>query len=326
MPKISIIVPVYNAEKYIKHCIESILKQTYTDFELLLINDGSSDNSGLICDEYAQIDSRIKVFHQKNNGVSSARNLGLKKAKGAYITFSDSDDLLVDTAFQTYIDAFSYDDSVDIVKTGYYQEFENGNPTNIFSSKQDIVLRNRTEYLSYLTFDPSNYNGFLWNECLRKEIVGSHKFEESLNWCEDHIFSFTCFYDAKSIYISRSLTYRYQVRRNISLSNTTDIFLKIKAIGILYKTRKKLLESNNYIIEERMNKAYQGGILFILDNLDRTKYKYNKRKLIRREIAHKEILIQRDLFFFYYHLPLWAGELILHARRLVLTMKNKLSL
>ena len=91
---VSIIVPVYNVEKYIGKCIDSILSQSYTKFELLLINDGSVDNSGIICDTYAQKDNRIRVFHQVNKGVSSARNLGLEKYVGSYFLFIDSDDYI----------------------------------------------------------------------------------------------------------------------------------------------------------------------------------------------------------------------------------------
>ena len=92
MPKISIIVPVYKAEKYLCHCIDSILNQTFTDFELILVDDGSPDNCGTICDEYAKRDSRIKVIHKPNGGVSSARNAGMHMAKGTYLMFCDSDD------------------------------------------------------------------------------------------------------------------------------------------------------------------------------------------------------------------------------------------
>ena len=92
MPVISIIVPVYNVEKYIHQCIDSILLQTFTDFEVLLVDDGASDHSGSICDEYAHRDSRIRVFHQENAGVSVARNKGLCEAIGEYVTFVDSDD------------------------------------------------------------------------------------------------------------------------------------------------------------------------------------------------------------------------------------------
>ena len=89
---ISVIVPVYNVEPYLRECIESILGQTYRDFELILVNDGSTDDSGTICDEYAAQDTRIRVLHQKNSGVSVARNVGLDSVQGEYIAFVDSDD------------------------------------------------------------------------------------------------------------------------------------------------------------------------------------------------------------------------------------------
>ena len=94
---ISVIVPVYNSEQTLHRCIDSILGQTYRNFELLLINDGSKDRSGEICDEYASNDSRISVFHQENSGPSAARNFGLTQAKGQYIVFQDSDDYLLNS-------------------------------------------------------------------------------------------------------------------------------------------------------------------------------------------------------------------------------------
>ncbi len=94
MPEISVIVPVYNCEKYLEKCINSILSQTFDDLELILINDGSSDNSGKICDEFKEKDSRVKIVHQKNMGVSVARNVGLDVSEGKYIGFIDGDDYI----------------------------------------------------------------------------------------------------------------------------------------------------------------------------------------------------------------------------------------
>lgn len=103
MPRLSVIVPVYSAEKYITKCLDSILSQTFTDFELLLVDDGSSDRCGEICDQYAKMDKRIKVFHKDNGGVSNARNLGLSKADGAYIAFVDPDDYIDKDMFKDTI-------------------------------------------------------------------------------------------------------------------------------------------------------------------------------------------------------------------------------
>lgn len=109
-PKISIIVPVYNVEKYLRRCIDSILAQTFTDFELLLIDDGSKDYSGAICDEYAEKDNRIRVFHKENGGVSSARNMGIDNAKGDRFSFVDADERV---AMDFLLD-LKTDDSIDV--------------------------------------------------------------------------------------------------------------------------------------------------------------------------------------------------------------------
>lgn len=111
MPKVSIIVPVYNVEAYLHRCIDSILAQTFTDWELLLIDDGSPDRSGEICDEYALKDKRIRVFHKKNGGVSSARNFGLNNACGDWTTFVDSDDFLDRTSLSKMLDLTNHYDS-----------------------------------------------------------------------------------------------------------------------------------------------------------------------------------------------------------------------
>lgn len=115
--EVSIIVPVYNVEKYLSICIESILAQAYTNYELLLINDGSTDNSGKVCDEYALRDSRIRVFHKNNGGVSSARNLGLSKARGKWITFIDSDDSVSECFLNNLIQFESNDVDIIITRT-----------------------------------------------------------------------------------------------------------------------------------------------------------------------------------------------------------------
>lgn len=102
-PKVSVIIPVYNAEKYLRRCVDSILAQTFTDFELLLVDDGSKDASGAICDEYADRDNRVRVFHKENGGVSSARNLGLDNARGEWVTFCDADDEVTGTYLEDMI-------------------------------------------------------------------------------------------------------------------------------------------------------------------------------------------------------------------------------
>ena len=119
MPKVSIIVPVYNVEKYLCQCLESLVHQTLTDIEIICVNDGSTDNSLGILNKYAQLDSRIKVFSQKNQGVSSARNLGLEKVNGEYITFVDSDDWIELNACEILYNT-AQERNTDILLCSYY--------------------------------------------------------------------------------------------------------------------------------------------------------------------------------------------------------------
>ena len=109
MPKVSFIVPVYNAGKYLHRCIDSLMQQSFTDFEVLLVDDGSSDDSGKICNDYAAKDERVKVFRKVNGGVSSARNLGLDNASGEYISFVDADDYLETNAMSDSLFIDGYD-------------------------------------------------------------------------------------------------------------------------------------------------------------------------------------------------------------------------
>ena len=114
MKKISVIVPIYNTEKYLKRCFDSILSSTYENLEVILVDDGSPDNSGKICDEYAARDSRIRVIHKKNGGLSSARNAGLDIATGDYVTFVDSDDYIASDIYEKLVACMI--DGVDITK------------------------------------------------------------------------------------------------------------------------------------------------------------------------------------------------------------------
>ena len=134
-PKISVIVPVYEVEEYLCECINSILAQTFVDFELILIDDGSLDSSGKICDEFAQKDNRIIVIHQENKGLSCARNTGIKTANGSFITFVDSDDLVANTYLEElYNNIVSYDCDIAICKE------TSGDKTGVFGRRVHIVF------------------------------------------------------------------------------------------------------------------------------------------------------------------------------------------
>ena len=157
--KISIIIPVYNVEKYISECIESILKQTYNNFELLLINDGSTDTSGNICDKYAELDKRIRVFHKKNEGVGIARNLGIEHARGEWICFIDSDDWISSDYFETIMNDINI---ADLTFWGFKLHYANAfpieyKPLETFVNKKEAV-EDCLAYLKHNFFKSHCYN------------------------------------------------------------------------------------------------------------------------------------------------------------------------
>ena len=158
-PKISVIVPVYNVEKYLRRCIDSILSQTFSDFELLLIDDGSKDKSGEICDEYAAKDARVRVFHKENGGVSSARNLGLDNAKGDWITFSDSDDELLPDAFEAVCGYMH--EGIDMIKTGYQILNEHNQIMETHLCDKTMVIDCKEKMFELC--EKFQYFGFLWD-------------------------------------------------------------------------------------------------------------------------------------------------------------------
>lgn len=221
-PKISVIVPVYNVEQYLPRCIDSILDQTFTDFEVLLIDDGSTDNSGKICDEYAQKDNRIRVFHKKNGGVSSARNLGIDESKGELITFIDSDDWLKQNCLQKIITNI---EDVDLLVFSYTWVFYDGSTRTVTPKEMKAEGTNEIEnFILHLRHNSAKANmfGYPWNKVFRKNIVKQNniKFEKDLHYCEDEIFVLSyCLKIKKTKSISASLynhwlrndslTYRY---------------------------------------------------------------------------------------------------------------------
>lgn len=196
-PKISIIVPVYNTEKYLPRCINSILTQIFTDFELLLINDGSKDNSGNICEEYAKKDNRIKVLHKENGGVSSARNLGLDNTKGEWITFIDSDDKIE----KEYLyNLYTNSSNVDFVICGYKQI---GKISKIVVYQDLILDMKQYDGLSY--FNKSEIESQClfycpWRKLFKNKLIKENhiKFDERLFLGED-----TCFLISYTKYINK---------------------------------------------------------------------------------------------------------------------------
>lgn len=183
---ISIIIPIYNSERYLNDCIDSILHQTYSNIELILINDGSTDNSGVICEKYSALDRRVHVYHTRNLGVGAARNLGIEKAKGNYVFFCDSDDFLKDedSLELLYDGAKRYE--ADVVK-GDYATFDN---TGYWSYPKLKKVHLARRELAPIDFICNVLDGefFLWTLLIKRNVIGNLRFIEGRAYLEDMEF------------------------------------------------------------------------------------------------------------------------------------------
>lgn len=236
--KISIIVPVYNVEDYLEECIESIINQTYKNIEIIIINDGSTDNSGVICDKYSKKDKRIRVFHQENKGVSSARNFGIKNATGKYIMFVDADDYLELNTIEALC-KHKLKDS--LVIFGYNKIYKN----KIIEKKENnFNVKTKLEMTRMLFFN-DNIGGFIANKIFDKRIIDKNSllFNEELSYCEDLVFVCEYIkYITKFKYINCSL-YNYRMRK----SSTSYSFFTGNNINI-FDAYDLLLKKNNDLV------------------------------------------------------------------------------
>lgn len=250
MPEVSIIVPVYNAEKSIARCIESILNQEYTDFELILCNDGSTDSSGQICDEYEKKDLRVRVLHKENTGVSDTRNQGIAMAQGTYIQFMDADDWITVDATKLLVRTMKARDC-DLVISDFYRVIGER-----ISHKGDIDadgVLTQEEFAEFMMVNPADfYYGVLWNKLYKKEIIHRYalKMDETVSWCEDFLFNLEYLLHTRRIAALQVPIYYYMktegslMSQGMNLSRT--IKMKISVFEYYNKFYKHVYEEEDY--------------------------------------------------------------------------------
>lgn len=197
MPELSIIVPIYKVEKYLPKCIESILNQSFIDFELILVDDGSPDYCGLICDEYAGKDSRVKVIHQNNQGVSAARNAALDVAEGRYLGFVDADDWIEKDMYQTMLQT-AFASRADVVICGIQYFTENG--ILIREDLKGCKCFSQKELLINLYGKPNPMGGGCVNKVFLRSKIENVRFNPNLSMAEDWVYLFECFKQCDSGY------------------------------------------------------------------------------------------------------------------------------
>lgn len=209
---ISVIIPVYNIEGYLRKCIESVLGQTYVNLEVILIDDGSTDSSGMICDEYQRKDDRIKTFHKRNEGQSTARNMALRYAKGDYITFVDGDDFIDADMYESMLGVFEND--VDIVTCGSYVNYP---PERHLKDKMVYYVSKRLKFGQTDAIEELlRYNIFCYSVCdkiFRRELFENIRFPERRT-CEDLPVAYALFKKSRNVVHLGQAKYHYFQREN----------------------------------------------------------------------------------------------------------------
>lgn len=259
---ISVIVPVYNAEKYIRECIESIIRQTYENLEIILVDDGTPDNSGGICDEYSIKDKRIKVIHKENGGVSSARNSGLENSTGEYIAFIDGDDYIEKSYFEKMIEKIKKENA-DCVGCGYNRIYDN--KIEAVVSNQPYSLKEK-DYLENVLYVQSGL-GFCHMKLWKKSCINSIRFNEKLKVAEDALFNIQASKNVKNFYMINEALYNYRFNETSLVRNYDKNYMN-KYLDAMIVTQDYIEQNykDSKIILEKLNNYISYHVLLIMVN------------------------------------------------------------
>ncbi len=249
-PLISVVIPIYNCEETLHGCVDSVLKQTYKNIEILLIDDGSADKSGIICDEYADKHKMVRVFHLKNGGPSKARNFGINESSGDYIQFLDSDDTLPESTISQKVSSL-LDNNADQVVTDYYQTVDDSR-TVISNSNHGLMTLEEYALEFSGEKNQSFYFSVVWNKLFNREILKKNNilFKEGLSFAEDYVFNLQYLVFCKNVFVLNKPLYSYKiVTSESSLSRNAKLFENIWKIrrDVLWPEYKKFYESAELI-------------------------------------------------------------------------------
>lgn len=312
MPKLSVIVPVYNTEKYLRECIDSILAQTFTDFELILVDDGSTDGSGAICDEYAAKDPRIQVIHQQNGGVTRARKAGVRNASGVYFGFVDSDDWIHSEMFAQMMKCV--ETGADIAICDVY--LEHGTRTELAPSLAEEGFYSKTELrekiyptmLMDVSFRRPGILGSSCNKLFSRKVLDQvfWQVDDSYVYAEDALFCYAALLESNSIFVLRKPLYYYRQHsesamhqyngkrryenalrsyyayqrflqnRGVDISDQLSAYVSINAVDVI---RKVLLFDMETALHERLKQARH----FVANELVHTALCDNSKSLQGRD-------------------------------------------
>lgn len=297
---ISVIVPVYNTERTINQCVDSILSQKYKDFELLLINDGSKDRSGEICDEYALKDNRVRVFHQINKGASAARNVGLDNMRGEFVTFCDSDDWVEDTWLSDYMDNYNGEDVL-FQNAIWHRKWENDFYRNV------ILEKNTTSKEKILNLYCRNTLGYVWSALFKSDIILNYSIRFNTNYVfrEDMNFSLQYLKYISYINILPVRNYHYNLPANargytnISFNNLDTLIEENKLIS-------KLIELNTINVYIISNITYPLIIMHLIslsEKKNKTKIELYVEKIKQLPVSQKSLTLKYKIIHYIIKLP-----------------------
>lgn len=240
MPRISVIVPVYNAEAFLTQSIESILVQSFNDFELILVDDGSMDGSGDICDAYSKQDHRVRVIHQANAGVSAARNAGLHAARGEWVTFVDSDDIVLDCFLSSLLSVASMDKQIDLAYCGYAIA-DNSMSIKTYRTHYYVGVESIRQILSSTKF---LFRCSPWAKLFRSSIIKENglEFDANLQISEDRLFVYNYLLYVRGIAATSTIGYLYG-----SFSSTSLKHKRVSTDMLIYRQRTITTAAHNVI-------------------------------------------------------------------------------
>lgn len=292
-PLISIITPVYNVEHYLSQCIESIMAQTFEEWELILVDDGSTDGSGRICDTYAQMDKRIRVIHKANSGQADSRNIALDAANGKFIGFVDADDWIDKDMYATLYRAMK-EFGADIAMCGYYRSYTDREDASCNSGKTEVYSHDRA---LKLILEDKDIKSFLWDKLFRKELI-TELMPVSFVY-EDYATVLKWFDNAQRVAFFQSPKYHYRLRKG-STDHCRVKIVRNYHFFLAEKERYDYIHSHCLFPDEDRNyavKVVEVGLQEI--------------KAIARygEGARKEEYIKRIIKELYPHLPVRYAEI-----------------
>lgn len=295
---ITVIMPIYHAESTLSKCVKSILNQTYTDFELILVDDGSPDSSGMLCDQWADIDKRIRVFHQANRGVSGARNRGLKEACGEYICFVDPDDWVKPDYIKCLYDALLDKSGVGLIIQGFERYSERGENLPGLKLENEVLLsENFGEMFTKVAIGYSYAKLFQRDLLLGKNIF----FNEKIHCLEDLLFVYEYILHCDYISYGDSQEYVY-IKYASSLSIMVNHFDSEYECLLKYKTIIDLFRERYSLSSKLLESAYT-PLMIIFRRALKTDYQLNHQVNRKIRLQHLKKLIKENktLIRIYYH-------------------------